>query len=215
MKRFIYLLAVTALVFAGCQQAELEELDTATEPDEAAELDTDNNGVSIGVEVGGVEESGPISQTFESENGTFSYTLTWHPAVLTLVDEQYEGATENAPSFDIVGGGHVSVATGMRDAPGVSTADFVNRMFYSGSGLDWPTDDDGIDFEIGDGGHDNFTTYFDLPYDMSPGCIIRYAVSGTVNEGLVFRMEDCDGNDMKAGEAFGDLVTDVVIEMHE
>jgi hypothetical protein len=182
MKKFLPLLLLSSLVLAACQTTPVvEETDTSSEV-----------------------VSSEISQTFQSENADFEYTLTWNTELLDLSDSKYEGATPNAPSFDIVGGGHITLATDWIDSPGFTTAMLVNNLYYEGY-ADWPKSEPTA-MKAGA----NEVYYYN--WDADSSCIIRYAAVKGVDEGLVFRLEDCDSNDMKSGEAFGGLVESLVIK---
>jgi hypothetical protein len=144
-------------------------------------------------------------QTYESEFGDFSYTLTWAEGQLAVSEVASEWTSENAPSFNIVGGGMVTVRTGQIDSPGYTMTNFVADQYYDGDRSLLPepiVSDSGLNYE---------TTFFNLGMNED-GCHVQYAVIPVLDEALAFRLEDCDGNDMKAGEAFGGLYSGVVIE---
>lgn len=152
------------------------------------------------------QDTGPVSQVFKSENGDFDYTLTWNTELLTLVEADYEGATRNAPSFDITGGGHISLLTGLIDSPGYKMYQFVNANYYQDY-ADWPTSEPtpstaGTSYPV---------YYFDWTADSS--CMIKYGVVKGLNEALSVRLEDCDDNDMRSSQAFGDLLSDLRLDL--
>jgi len=156
-----------------------------------------------------VIEPSVVSKTFESENGDFSYTLNWNMKVITLSETQYKWSTEYAPSFDIVGGGTITVATGLIDSPGYKMSKFINDTYYEGDNV-WPT----IEPVPSEAGASNPVYYFNQPVEMNKDCIVQYAVVKGLNEALAIRLEDCAGNDMKSNEAFGDLISDLTIVRH-
>jgi hypothetical protein len=146
-------------------------------------------------------------KTFESEYGDFIYTLIYGKG-LKLSDERYKGATENAPSFDINGGGNITFATGQIDSPGYTMNQLINDLYYRDSS-DWPLSESeprpisaGTDYPV---------YYFDEPLSFSDGCMVKYGVIKGLNEALSIRLEDCDGNDMTASEAFGGALSTVEI----
>ncbi|MFA5855569.1 MAG: hypothetical protein WC846_04855 [Candidatus Gracilibacteria bacterium] len=193
MKKILFLLP---LLLAACQH-ESVPMDSAVE-DTVEDVDQ-NEEVQT-------EDAGQVSQVFKSEHGDFDYTLSWSPKLLTLVDSNYEGATANAPSFDITGGGHISLLTAWIDSPGYQMASFVNDNYYKGYS-DWPTSEP----VPSDAGTLYPVYYFDWTGDSS--CMIKYGVVKGLNEALSVRLEDCDGNDMKSSEAFGDLLSDLQMNL--
>lgn len=146
------------------------------------------------------------SLTFDSEHKDFSYTLNWNTKLLTLSDVQYEWASENAPSFDIVGGGKITVATGWIDSPGYKMASFINDIYYAGDKV-WPATSP----EPSETGTSNPVYYFSRSPQENSGCFVKYGVVKGLNEALAIRMEDCNGNDMLSSQAFGDLLNDLKI----
>jgi hypothetical protein len=142
------------------------------------------------------------SETFHSEHGDFDYTLSWNTNLIRLTETSELLSSDNAPSFLISGGGTISVATGWIDSPGYSMNTFINDMYYGGDRV-WPIKQP----TPTDAGTENLVYYFTPENDGS--CLINYAVMKGIDEALVIRLEDCDGNDMKSSEAFGDLIGDV------
>lgn len=154
--------------------------------------------------------AGPIgttSKTFQSKQDQFSYTLHWSPSLNTLSDTARPETSEGAPSFEIVGGGTITIATGWIDSPGYTMADFINDTYYNGDNV-WPT----VEPTPSSTGTTYPVYYFSrTPAENNSACFVQYAVVKDLNEALAVRMEDCDSNDMKAGQAFGDIYNDLEI----
>jgi len=206
MKKYFSFLAAAAILFVGfgCSPADqTKTTNSISIPDNVVVVNDDVVVQQV------AETSGVISKTFESENGDFSYTLNWNTNVLTLADTQYKWSTEHAPSFDIVGGGTITVATGWIDSPGYHMSSFINDTYYDGNRV-WPTTQP----NPSEAGTSNPIYFFSQPVEMNKGCIIQYAVIKGLNEALAIRLEDCAGNDMKSSEAFGDLYDDLTIVRH-
>lgn len=182
-KLIFFPLLILVLIGAGCQTNTVQDGDdTETTP-------------------------GITSKTFESEQGDFSYTLTWNTDLLSLSEEAYAEASKHAPSFTIVGGGNITVATGSIDSPGYQMSTFINDMYYDGDREKiWSSE-----VAPSEAGMNNPVYFFSQPADWDPACIVRYGVVKGLNEALSVRLEDCDDNDMKSSEAFGDLLSDLVI----
>lgn len=153
-----------------------------------------------------------ISRTFESEYSDFLYTLTWNTDILTLSSQKYDTASENAPSFDISGGGRITLATGQIDSPGFTMNGFIRNTYFSGS----TSDDLGswLDSEPmpSSAGTNSEIYYFNPPFDE---CIVSYAVIKGLNEALGIRLEDCNDNDMKSSEAFSSLLNSIEINLQK
>ncbi|GEM_PF-4430233 len=190
MSKFIFFipLLILVLIGAGCQTNTVQD-----------SLDDENGDTEI--------TPGITSETFESEQGDFSYTLTWNTDLLSLSEEAYTEASEYAPSFDIVGGGNITVATGSIDSPGYQMSTFINDRYYDGDREKvWSSE-----VAPSEAGMNNPVYFFSQPTDWDPACIVRYGVVKGLNEALSVRLEDCDDNDMKSSEAFSDLLSDLVI----
>jgi len=146
------------------------------------------------------------SETFHSEHGDFDYTLSWNTGLIRLTETSELLSSDNAPSFVISGGGTISVATGWIDSPGYSMDMFINDIYYGGDRV-WPTKQP----TPTNAGSESLIYYFTPEYDGS--CLVNYAVIKGLNEALTIRLEDCDDNDMRSGQAFGDLVSDAKLIM--
>jgi hypothetical protein len=182
--------AILVMIGAGCSLTSEAELAAGTK---SAADDTSTHDT--------------ISQTFASEKGQFSYTLNWSPQLNTLSEVARSGASENAPSFEIENGGIITVATGWIDSPGYNMADFINDTYYNGDNV-WPT----VEPTPSSAGTTNPVYYFSrTPVENNSACFVQYAVVKDLNEALAVRMEDCDSNDLKAGQAFGDIYSDLEI----
>src|SRR3989339_1095282 len=108
-KRIFFIpLLVLVLIGAGCQTNTIQD-DSDTE-------------TTLGI----------TSETFESEQGDFSYTLTWNTGLLSLSEKVSTEASEHAPSFAVVGGGNITVVTGLMDSPEYQMSTFINDMYYEG-----------------------------------------------------------------------------------
>lgn len=148
-----------------------------------------------------------ISKTFESEKGQFSYTLHWNPKLNTLLETALPEASEHAPSFNIVGGGTITVATGWIDSPGYTMASFINDTYYNGDDVFPSAEPKPIS-----AGTTYPVYYFErTPKENNSNCWVKYAVIKDLNEALAVRMEDCTGSDRTVISAFGDVYSDLEI----
>ena len=93
------------------------------------------------------------------------------------------------------------------DSPEYQMSTFINDMYYEGDREKiWLSE-----VVPSEAGMNNPVYFFSQPVDWNPACIVQYGAIKGLNEALLIRLEDCEGNDMKSSEAFHDLLSDLII----
>ncbi len=172
MKKLFLALTLVSLSLAACQTAAPEE-DTFTEPDESAMVELSSEGVLVPMEV---------EASFMSDHKTFAYSFSYDSNVLSLTDEQLEGASVTGPSFTVVGGTEITGRTEW-----LSELDIVPQLAAS----------------------QLYGRYQVYRYFVPDGlCTIDTAVVQDSEEGLVLELRICPDQDAEQGkQAFESLLT--------
>lgn len=199
-KIFFFLLVPLLFLGAGCTQTTNEATTAVNDANTPTAPSVSTNTSEV------ASDTGLTFETFESENGDFSYTLSWNTKQITKSTTHNELSSEHAPSFNIPGGGTVSVMTDLIDVPGYTMDKFIKDNYFDGEG-DWPNSEP----TPSSAGTASPIYYFTEPVELSGRCIVQYVVIKGRNEALALHMEDCAGNDMKSSEGFASLYSEAVI----